>query len=104
MRSYEGVIRSAPCSIRYWAVSSLAALSEKSAIVRTPRVAKERQPGQIANEDAVGPVLGQRAENAHLVRLLNPRRGQKDRRRGLVCRSDRLAIFADVLEIGIDSS
>ena len=43
-----------------------------------PRSLKKREPGEVADQNAIGAVLGQRVEDAHLVGLLNARRGEED--------------------------
>ena len=67
---------------------------------RQPLLAKESQAADIANEHAVGLGLDHEPEDAHLVGLLDPGRGELDRGSSRMRQLHRLAILPDVGEVG----
>ena len=67
---------------------------------RQPLLAKESQAADIANEHAVGLGLDHEPEDAHLVGLLDPGRGELDRGSPCMRHLHRLAILPDVGEVG----
>lgn len=56
--------------------------------------------GQVAGEDPVRLVPQDRRKQARFLRLLNPRRGQQDRRFGGMGHGNGLAVVANVAEVG----
>ena len=77
-------------------------MSEKSATNGIDRSAQKYKPSRVADENAVGPQLRQVAEEVRLAGLLDPGRGQVDRRAPAPGRGDGGGVLLDVLVIGVD--
>ena len=60
------------------------------------------QAAEVADEHAIGLLLGQQREDPQFVGLLDPRRGGIERATGRADKRDRVAILADVGEVGIE--
>ncbi|MFN9938590.1 MAG: hypothetical protein ACK56I_03870, partial [bacterium] len=64
---------------------------------------EEPQPGMIPHENPVRLLPGEEPEDAELSRLLDPRRGEEDRRAGGAGCRHGLAILADIGEVGVQA-
>ncbi len=58
-------------------------------------------PGQVPDQDTVRGVLGEEVKDAEFVRLLDPRRREKQGPARLAGQGDRLAILADIGEVDV---